>query len=98
KTWEGFIGGAIGTLLVAIILAKFSNFDLKTMILLALICSIFGTYGDLYQSSVKREFGLKDSGNILPGHGGFWDRFDSFIYVWPFVLMVLYLNSITQIN
>jgi phosphatidate cytidylyltransferase len=54
---------------------------------------VIGTWGDLVESSIKRAMGVKDSGNILPGHGGMLDRFDSFIYILPFILFLLQFFS-----
>lgn len=85
KTWEGSIGG---TLAAVIILAVYCYFipvgaGWITMIFVTLILSIFGQFGDLIESSLKRYYGVKDSGKILPGHGGILDRFDSMLIVMP---------------
>jgi phosphatidate cytidylyltransferase len=93
KTWEGTIGGAI-LCIVAIGLAGhflFDNFIQAAAI--AAICAIFGTAGDLLESKLKRMADVKDSGSIMPGHGGFLDRFDSLLVAVPFVW--LYVKSFT---
>lgn len=90
KTWEGTIGGmilAVGTMtLVAFITGRFS--PIHTAVIAA-IAAITGTYGDLFESKLKRLAGVKDSGQIMPGHGGFLDRFDSLLFaatvVWVYV-------------
>lgn len=94
KTIEGSIGGGVFTIGVAIIIATLSGNSLFHYFCLGLIIWIAGTIGDLVESSIKRHFGVKDSGSMLPGHGGFWDRFDSFIYVIPFVLLIQSLINI----
>ncbi|MEZ4914216.1 MAG: phosphatidate cytidylyltransferase [Chitinophagales bacterium] len=92
KTWEGFAGGLLGSLLMAGILAYYSDmYSLQNWLIIALLCSIFGTFGDLVESALKRSVNIKDSGNILPGHGGFLDRFDALIFCLPFVYSFVYL-------
>ncbi len=89
KTMEGF-GGALLTALLAGILFYYL-FDIRSFawwIMLAFIVWLAGTMGDLSQSGVKRKYGVKDTGRVLPGHGGFWDRFDSFIMVIPYVILL----------
>jgi len=86
KTVEGFIAGLIGSVVAAIAVhAYFDIFPLWVCIGMGLIASIMGTAGDLIQSRFKRQAGVKDSGILMPGHGGLYDRLDSIIYVSPFI-------------
>ena len=91
KTIEGFVGGVIFAVVAGILLAEFyiDKPDETTIkwIIIAMIVSAFGTLGDLIESKFKRIAGVKDSGNIMPGHGGFLDRLDSIIFVAPFVYL-----------
>lgn len=87
KTWEGTISGVIGANIVGILCSKYLphfNFELTFWISLATLCSVVGILGDLIESMLKRSLNIKDSGTILPGHGGFLDRFDALIFVLPF--------------
>ncbi len=79
KTWEGFFGGFSGSLLGGVIVAFTFAFPPLPFLTIGLICGIAGQIGDLAESLVKRESGLKDSGSVIPGHGGFLDRFDSIL-------------------
>ncbi|MGP4115895.1 phosphatidate cytidylyltransferase [Levilactobacillus zymae] len=88
KTWEGSIGGTVvATILVSIFwyFFPFGHYSLLTMVVLTLIFSIVGQFGDLVESALKRYYGVKDSGRILPGHGGILDRFDSLLLVLPVI-------------
>ncbi len=86
KTWEGFIGGAILTIGTGIVLFYTTNItSLNNWILFALLAVIFGSIGDLIESMFKRSIGIKDSGNIIPGHGGILDRMDSFMVALPVI-------------
>ncbi len=86
KTWEGTIGGAVFTLAFSyVVFMIFNDFSFEKWAGIALIVAVFGTIGDLVESMLKRSKGVKDSGKIMPGHGGALDRFDSFIFVLPFV-------------
>jgi phosphatidate cytidylyltransferase len=90
KTWEGSIGGAFLATFVASAVAFFSNiFDIYEWLSIAAVVVIAGTYGDLVESLFKRSIKIKDSGKILPGHGGFLDRFDGLLLIVPFVLTLV---------
>lgn len=97
KSWEGFFGGLIFCLLAAVAMhylipSKFGNLWL-TIGFGAIVC-LFGTWGDLVESLIKRSLGVKDSGNILPGHGGILDRIDSLLLVTPAVVLYFVLYTI----
>lgn len=96
KTWEGSIGGAVFTMLAAFLLHHFlpdwySFMPVWVWIGMALVVVLFGTWGDLIESLMKREMGIKDSGKILPGHGGMLDRFDSALLAIPATVVYLSL-------
>jgi phosphatidate cytidylyltransferase len=92
KTWEGFFGGVIIAALVAWLLSDWLGVvDKMHWVIIAVIVSIAGTYGDLVESMLKRSIGVKDSGTIMPGHGGFLDRFDSAIISFPLVYLFISL-------
>lgn len=97
KTIEGFIGGMVFATIGGILIAKYYvNASLFIWAIIALIVSIFSTLGDLIKSKLKRIAGVKDSGNIMPGHGGILDRLDSIIFVVPFIyLFYLILNYVS---
>jgi phosphatidate cytidylyltransferase len=79
KTWAGAIGGFVGSLMVATIFAAFGFGKVWPMLLVGAALSIASQLGDLFESAVKRHFGVKDSSHIIPGHGGLMDRLDGFI-------------------
>jgi phosphatidate cytidylyltransferase len=91
KSWEGFFTGMAGALLSAyfIHLWLLNDHDLILPFMMAVIAAVIGTAGDLFESMIKRNAGVKDSGSIMPGHGGFLDRFDAFLFVVPFVFILL---------
>lgn len=104
KTIEGFIGGAVFAALAGFLISKFyiqpkpefSNMSIIIWTSIALIASVFGTIGDLIESKFKRIAGIKDSGSIMPGHGGILDRLDSVIFVAPIIFLfyqILYYVS-----
>ena len=101
KTWEGSIGGAVIVLIIAAVISYFAGSDASLSTLnaqlstfkwlgLGLVVVFFGTWGDLVESLFKRTLGIKDSGNILPGHGGMLDRFDSSLMAIPAAVIYLY--------
>ena len=91
KTIEGFFGGVLFSLIAAFILSYFCDFlSLTNLIVISLIASILGTAGDLVESKFKRQANTKDSGNIMPGHGGILDRLDSLLFVAPFVYLYIH--------
>ncbi len=95
KSWEGSFGGGIFSIIAAIIIAQyFPILSLAKWIGLALTVVVFGTWGDLVESLIKRRIGIKDSGNILPGHGGLLDRFDSTLMAVPAAVLYLYIISL----
>jgi phosphatidate cytidylyltransferase len=85
KTIEGSIGGIISAAIVSVFFSLFTNIDISVwqLSIITVFLSIFGQIGDLVESALKRHYDVKDSGNILPGHGGMLDRFDSLLFVWP---------------
>jgi phosphatidate cytidylyltransferase len=92
KSWEGAIGGAVLTLLTGLLIAQYYT-QVSTMdwMAIGMIVVVFGSYGDLFESMLKRSINCKDSGTILPGHGGVLDRFDGVIMAAPFVFAYLTL-------
>lgn len=92
KTWEGTMGGVVGTVITAVIWSQYqTEIALQHWIAMAVIVAFFGSIGDLVESSLKRSLNVKDSGNILPGHGGILDRFDAVIFAAPIVGLYFYI-------
>lgn len=83
KTIEGSIGGIISAVIGAVIVSYFIDYEWYYAAIIGLICTVFAQIGDLCESLIKRDAGVKDSGDTLPGHGGFLDRTDSFIFTIP---------------
>ena len=92
KTVEGYIGGLLFSVLAAILISRYiSILSLGQWMIMSLTIVVFGNIGDLVESKLKRSAGVKDSGDILPGHGGLLDRLDSLLFAAPFAFLVLHL-------
>lgn len=90
KTIEGSIGGLLFTLVGVIVFSHYVDWlPMKVAVGMGLIAVVFGTLGDLCESMLKRQAGVKDSGKLIPGHGGILDRFDSVLFAMPFVFVFL---------
>jgi phosphatidate cytidylyltransferase len=95
KSWEGAIGGAVLTIICSLWLHLLMGaLDRNNWVILALIVSIFGVFGDLTESLFKRSAGQKDSGKIIPGHGGLLDRIDSILFVMPLAAVYLIFSNL----
>ena len=100
KSWEGSVGGALLVVIAAVVVYLILNNDNSSLLTLpewiglGLVVVVFGTWGDLVESLFKRTLGVKDSGNILPGHGGMLDRFDSALTAMPAAVIYLYTLSL----
>ena len=94
KTVEGFLGGLLFCCISASIVSRYVDDSITTSnwLTIAIIVSVFGTLGDLIESKFKRESNVKDSGKIMPGHGGILDRLDSIIFASPYIYLFLKLN------
>lgn len=93
KSWEGFYGAGMCVLLATYLFYSIMGvFSFQTWILIGLAVWLFGSMGDLVESKFKRKIKIKDSGSILPGHGGFLDRFDGYFFCLPFVSLVIKLT------
>ncbi|AMW33611.2 phosphatidate cytidylyltransferase [Fervidobacterium islandicum] len=99
KSWEGFYGGIFGTFVYILIYQFVTNTVLKSNIhmnpllalALAVITGVFDTFGDIFESSIKRHYGVKHMGNLMPGHGGMLDRIDGLLFITPVIYIVLNL-------
>ena len=96
KSWAGAIGSLVFTLATAtcIYMLDFFTIKLWAWLIAALLVVIFGIFGDLFESLIKRHYGVKDSGTIMAGHGGFWDRFDGALFAVPAVTVFFILTNI----
>lgn len=95
KSWEGFFGGLLGAMAMGYVASLVLEADAMTWIGLALVAAIAGVFGDLVESLFKRSVDLKDSGNFIPGHGGWLDRFDALIFSAPFAFVyVIFITFI----
>lgn len=93
KTWEGFAGGVVLTLILGFFVEKYFPELRGNWMVVGVLVAVFGPLGDLVESQLKRNFGVKDSGNIIPGHGGILDRLDSFIICAPVVYLYFILEK-----
>lgn len=107
KSWEGFFGGlvaaiACGYVAKAIFPDSFHNYNAMELGAVGAVVSVMSTWGDLFESMIKRTFGVKDSGNIIPGHGGILDRIDSLLFVAPAIVIMIailrYFEAFTLIQ
>lgn len=93
KTWEGFAGGLVFAVATGWVLSQFwTVLEPSQWMIAGALTAIFGTMGDFIESLLKRQAGMKDSGNIMPGHGGILDRFDGFLFALPIVY--LYVSTV----
>ena len=93
KSWEGFFGGVLGAMAMGYTAATILDGNTIVWVGMALVAAISGVFGDLVESMFKRSVDIKDSGNIIPGHGGWLDRFDALILSLPFVFIYLALAT-----
>ena len=95
KSWEGFIGGLLATLIASYIIYNLNfleGIDLVSLIIIAFILPFTATLGDFIESHLKRQAGVKDSGNFIPGHGGMLDRMDAFMITIPIIYIYILTN------
>jgi len=90
KTWEGFIGGVISTTIIGYCLGFLTPLNGYELIFVSFMIAFTGFIGDVVMSSIKRDIGVKDSGNLIPGHGGVLDRIDSLMYTAPVFFHLVY--------
>lgn len=95
KSWEGFVGGLVGAVGSAVLFGYILGGDLLIWGGLGFVTALAGVAGDLVESLIKREADVKDSGQMMPGHGGFLDRFDALLIATPFALFYLIVTSLS---
>ena len=93
KTWEGSIANAVACIIAGYVIPKFTDVPSQFTVPIGFIAAFTGQAGDLFESWLKRHTGVKDSGTILPGHGGVLDRIDSILATAPFALVVIELSK-----
>ncbi|AZL15080.1 phosphatidate cytidylyltransferase [Rickettsiales endosymbiont of Stachyamoeba lipophora] len=93
KTWSGFFGGILLALLGGLCFGLFYNLNLTNLAIITSLLSVYSQISDLLESKIKRHFGVKDSGKIIPGHGGILDRIDGLILTAPKMVLLLYLTN-----
>ena len=96
KTWEGTLGGVVLCITATALISWRLGFNVMIFTIIAVLCAVFGTVGDLFESKLKRLAGVKDSGSLFLGHGGFLDRFDSLLVATPFAWIYIFLLLYTQ--
>lgn len=95
KSWEGFVGGMVFCIIAAVAYSWITNTNVFAPMLMAVGVSVFATWGDLFESLLKRSASVKDSGNLIPGHGGILDRIDSLLFVVPVIAFYDVLYKLT---
>lgn len=93
KSWEGFWGGMVASVVAAVLLGYWISatpLPITSLALMGIVISVTASWGDLFESMLKRQAGVKDSGNIIPGHGGILDRIDSMLFVFPALYILSY--------
>lgn len=98
KTIEGALGGLLSNLIFVFILSKFYSINLMTLLCFASLVTVLSIYGDIYQSFLKRQIKVKDSGSLIPGHGGFFDRLDGFCSAIPIAYLLITVTTIYSLG
>lgn len=97
KTVEGIFGSIVGTIFTSVVVGNLLfGFNMTHMLILGLVMAIAATLGDLAESTIKRSAGVKDSGFLIPGHGGVWDRFDSLLFTAPIFYYFAVITGLTS--